>query len=107
MPKVIDSLTGVEFNSYQEYLDHTSPVTGFKPTDPEHFGKTGLLVAKEALARTGSLDTAAQSAIDTALDKVENSKVQEKLSENKLVLLGKINKDRPAARAASRERRIT
>ena len=55
MGKVIDGLTGVEFASYDAYLDHVSPVTGYKPTDPRHHGRKGLLVSKQALKRTGSL----------------------------------------------------
>ena len=79
MGKVIDSLTGVEFNSYQEYLDHVSPVTGYRPTDPEHQGKTGLLIAKQALKRTNSLGAEAEAKVDANLANVEASGIQKKI----------------------------
>jgi len=82
MPKVIDGLTGVEFASYEAYLAHTSPITGFKPTDPEHQGKKGLLIAKEALKRTNSLTAVAEARVDANMATAEAAKVQNKLNSN-------------------------
>lgn len=82
MGKVIDGLTGVEFNTYEEYLAHTSPVTGYKPTDPEHQGKTGLLIAKEALKRTNSLKADAEAIVDANLANVKATDVQKKIDDN-------------------------
>lgn len=62
--KHVDGLTGQVFNSEQEYLDHVSPVTGFKPTELEHQGKRGVLVAKAALKRGGKLTKKAEADLD-------------------------------------------
>lgn len=59
-----DALTGKVFKSEAEYLNHVSPVTGFKPTDLRHQGKRGVLVAKAALKRGGGLDKKAESILD-------------------------------------------
>jgi hypothetical protein len=40
-----------EFDSEADYLDHFCDVTGFKPTQPEHFGKDFVAVSEAALAR--------------------------------------------------------
>lgn len=53
MARHIDSPTGKVFNSEEEYLEHVSPVTGYKPTDLRHQGKRGILVAKASLKRKG------------------------------------------------------
>ena len=103
MPGVIDSLSGVEFATYQDYLDHTSSVTGFKPTDPEHNGKRGLLVAKKALARTGSLTPEKEAAIDANLDSVQTNQVQEKLAARKAVRVQERVDARVATRIAKRQ----
>jgi len=99
MGKVIDSLTGVEFDSYQEYLDHVSPVTGFKPSDPEHQGKRGLLVSKKALARTGSLSKEVEAEIESKLEVVRTSLVQEKLADQRAVAITKMITDRPLTKS--------
>lgn len=66
MAKHIDGLTGKVFNSEAEYLAHVSPVTGFKPTDIRHQGKRGVLIAKNALKRSGSLNKKAEADLDKA-----------------------------------------
>lgn len=76
-----DAATGQEFATEAEYLAFTSPVTGYKPTDIEHHGERGILVAKKALERTGSLDTAAETALDNALTRVRSNDVEHKLAE--------------------------
>lgn len=105
MPKVIDSLTGVEFETYQDYLNHVSPVTGFRPTDPEHHGKRGLLVAKKALGRTGSLSPATENAIDAQLNSAGIAQVQTKLNDNKAKLDQEVLDNREAAREANKAAR--
>lgn len=81
MAKHIDGLTGQEFATEEEYLAHVSPVTGYSPTDIEHHGERGILVAKKALERTGSLDTAAEDALDNAMGNIRNENVEHKLAE--------------------------
>lgn len=81
MSQHIDGLTGQVFETKEEYLAHVSPVTGYTPADIEHHGERGILVAKKALGRTGSLDTNAEAGLDTALDNVKNNDVEHKLAE--------------------------
>jgi hypothetical protein len=49
--KHIDSLTGLVFDTEEAYCKHTSPVTGYKPTDPEHQGPGFEDIQKAALER--------------------------------------------------------
>jgi len=63
-----------EFNSHQEYLDHTCEVTGYTPKDPEHQGKNFGLVQKNALKRTGSLDEKKEKEIDDKFKKRKKDK---------------------------------
>lgn len=67
MSKHIDGLTGRVFDTEEEYLAHVSPVTGFKPTDLEHHGQRGILVAKKALERTGSLNTEVETELNSKM----------------------------------------
>lgn len=106
MPKVIDGLTGVEFADYKAYLAHVSPVTGFKPTDPEHQGKRGLLVSKKALSRTGSLDKGKEKEIDVKVADIEEKQVQKKLAEHKAIMTEKMLSERPFVKEANTVRRI-
>lgn len=73
MGKHIDGLTGQEFDTEEEYLAHTSPVTGYKPTDIEHQGKRAILIAKKALERTGSLTDEVKAELDETFEKVERT----------------------------------
>lgn len=56
MAKHICGQTGREFDTKQEYLEHVSEKTGFKPTEIEHQGRVGVLISKSALRRTNSLN---------------------------------------------------
>lgn len=78
--KHIDSLTGKVFNSEKEYLEHVSPVTGYKPTDPKHHGSRFLRQQKEALRRTGKLTEAREAEIDKDIDEVKSAKVDAKIA---------------------------
>lgn len=75
MGKVIDTLTGKEFDSMQEYLEHTSPVTGYKPTDPRHHGSRFLRQSKEALRRTGKLTKTREKEIDDQIAEIKEKGV--------------------------------
>lgn len=79
----VDGLTGKVFSSEQEYLDHVSPVTGFKPTDLEHHGSAGLRIAEAALQRTGSLTKEVQADLDEKKEIIESSQVDHELAEVK------------------------
>lgn len=79
--KHVDGLTGQEFASEAEYLAHTNPITGFTPTDIEHHGERGILVAKKALERTGSLTPAAEAQLNSKMNEVARTKVEENLAE--------------------------
>lgn len=68
-------LTGKRFASEEEYLAHTSEVTGYTPRDLEHHGAQGLRVAEKALARTGSLKTKQKNEIEKKLDHVRKDNV--------------------------------
>lgn len=70
--KHVDGLTGKVFDTLQEYLDHVSPVTGFKPTDLEHQGSAGIRVAEAALKRTGSLTEEVQAELEIKKETVES-----------------------------------
>jgi hypothetical protein len=55
MSKIICSVSGLEFDTFEEYCDHVSPVTGFKPSQIEHQdaltnGKASK-IAEKALTR--------------------------------------------------------
>lgn len=92
MGKQIDGLTGQVFDTKEEYLNHVSPVTGYKPTDIEHHGTQGLLIAKKALARTGSLTKKKEEEIDKKIKKVKDEKVDEKIKEARKSQKGTIAK---------------
>jgi len=77
--KHICGLSGEEFNSVEEYRNHTSKVTGYKPTDLEHQGVRGLRIAEKALARTGSLKAKQKATIEKQLTSVREGAVEEKL----------------------------
>lgn len=53
LPKgaVICGVSGLVFANNDDYLNHTSPVTGFKPTEPEHLGSRFLKQQRQALLR--------------------------------------------------------
>lgn len=74
-------LTGQRFASEQEYLDHTSEVTGYKPTDIEHHGVQGIKVAEKALERTGSLKAKVKTDLNTKLSEVRAKDVDGKVRE--------------------------
>jgi hypothetical protein len=80
--KHIDGLTGQEFDSHEEYLAHVSPVTGYKPTDLEHHGLTGVRIAKAALQRTDSLEVAIAS-LDEVEEHVRAGKIENKLKQKR------------------------
>lgn len=88
--KHIDGLTGQEFASEEEYLLHTSVVTGFKPTDIEHQGSTGIRIAKAALKRTGSFKKN-EAGLEVKEKNVKRLKVEDKLRLRKHA----IEKERP------------
>lgn len=50
--KHVDGLTGLVFDTEEAYLEHTSPVTGYKPTEPEHQGE-GFKAISDAAIRRG------------------------------------------------------
>jgi len=81
--KVICGLSGLVFDSDEEYLNHVSPITGYTPKDPEHFGANFLRQSKKALERTGSLDEKTAKAIDKKIKTVEE-KVQPEIDKAKL-----------------------
>ncbi len=74
-------LTGEEFATREDYLAHTSTVTGFKPTDIEHHGERGILIAKKALERTGSLTADEEASLNSKLNAIALAKVDDKLSD--------------------------
>lgn len=41
----------LQYETKQEYLEHTCEVTGYKPTEPEHYGKHYHLIQEKALER--------------------------------------------------------
>lgn len=73
--KHVCGLTGKVFDSEEEYLSHTSEVTGHTPRDLEHFGAQGLRVAQKALDRTGSLNSKQKKEIDAKLKTVREEDV--------------------------------
>jgi len=77
--KHICGLTGQVFNTEQEYLDHVSPATGFKPTDPEHQGTIGILISKEALRRSGKLTKTVEKELDSQIEVVKTNDVDHKI----------------------------
>lgn len=83
MPKQLHrcGLTGEVFNSEQEYLDHVSSVTGYKPTDIRHFGARAIQVAKAALSRKGKLTKTREAELDAQIDEVNEAGVDHKIME--------------------------
>lgn len=83
--KVVDGLSGAVFNSNEDYLNHTSEVTGYRPVDPEHYGSRFLRVQKEALKRggEGKIKKTDETAIDEKIAKVKSEGIDHKLAENK------------------------
>lgn len=75
----IDGLTGQEFANENAYLEHVSPVTGYKPTDLKHHGVRGLQIAKAALARVAKLTKTQETAIDAEIDEVQSNGTDHKL----------------------------
>lgn len=53
LPKgaVICGVSGLVFANNEDYLAHESPVTGFKPTEPEHHGRRFVKQQRQALLR--------------------------------------------------------
>jgi hypothetical protein len=53
LPKgaVICGVSGLVFKNNEDYLAHTSPVTGFTPADPRHHGQRFIKQSREALLR--------------------------------------------------------
>ena len=49
--KIISGETGAVFETEEAYLDHVSPISGFKPTEPGFNGPAFALVQQGALAR--------------------------------------------------------
>lgn len=103
MPKVIDSITGQEFPNYEDYLNHKNPVTGHTPRDIQHHGKRGLMVARRALARTGSLEKR-ENALNAIQQEIEASEVDRKLRDRR----GEVLRGAPAERQkVQQERRVS
>lgn len=78
--KHIDGLTGQEFNSHEEYLNHVNSVTGFKPTEIEHHGVSGIRIAKAALKRTNSL-VGVEDELNTKEANVRTLKIEDKIKQ--------------------------
>lgn len=76
--KVVDGLTGYVFATNEDYLAHTSPVTGYQPTDPKHFGVRFLRVQKAALKRGKSLTKARENGIDADIEVAKGADVDSK-----------------------------
>lgn len=81
--KHVCGLTGKVFDSLEEYLAHTSPVTGFKPTDLEHHGSAGIRIAEAALKRTGSLSKEATIELEEKKETIATDNVDHQLAEVK------------------------
>ena len=79
MSKHVCGLTGKEFATREEYLAHVSPVTGFTPTDLQHQGTRGILVAKEALRRKGKLTKGREAELDAQIQEVSDAGIDDKL----------------------------
>lgn len=88
-------LTGRRFATEQEYLDHTSDVTGHTPRDLEHHGAQGVRVAEKALNRTGSLKAKQKKEIDAKLKTARESDLDKKIRNkrhDKTKIFGKLTK---------------
>lgn len=79
MSQHICGLTGKVFDSAEAYYDHVSEVTGFTPRDLEHQGTRGIMVAKEALRRTGKLTKTREAELDAKLDEVRGQDIDHSL----------------------------
>ena len=49
--KIISGETGAVFETEDDYLNHQSPISGFKPTEAEFFGEHYKLIQQGALKR--------------------------------------------------------
>jgi hypothetical protein len=49
--KHIDGLTGLVFETEEQYLDHLSPVTGHTPKEGAHMGEDFIKISEGALKR--------------------------------------------------------
>lgn len=65
------------------YLAHTCEVTGYNPTQPQHFGTQFMRNQKAALKRGGSLTKAREGAIDADIEKAKESGVDHKIATRK------------------------
>jgi len=72
MNKVICSKCGKEFESNDDYLDHTCEETGFTPRDPQHMGKQFLRQSKAALRRGDSLTKEREAEIDKMIEETDH-----------------------------------
>lgn len=78
MNKVICSPCKKEFKTNEDYLKHTCKKTGYKPTDPRHFGKRFLQQSKKALERGKSLTKKREDEINKMINDVETKDIQVK-----------------------------
>jgi len=76
-------LSGKVFRTEEEYLEHTSPATGFSPKDLEHQGTRGVLVAKAAIARGGKLKKKIERELDEKMEVINKHDINHKLMEAK------------------------
>ena len=75
----ICGVSGLVFIDSASYLNHKSPVTGYKPTQPEHLGERFILQSKKALQRGKSLTPEKELELDRQREEAKSTDVDRKL----------------------------
>lgn len=101
--KVVDSLTGFVFETMDDYANHVSPVTGFTPKDPEHFGTRFIRQSEAALKRTKSDSEDTRLEMNRMLDNAKAADVDYNLSRTKVEVEVKAEEKGLSLRREARE----
>lgn len=71
---------GVKHTDNDAYLAHVCEVSGYNPTQPQHFGPQFMANQKASMKRGGKLSKANENAIDADIADAKESGVQHKLA---------------------------
>jgi microcystin degradation protein MlrC len=78
--KTVDGLTGFVFDSKEDYLNNVSQVTGYKPTDAEHYGSRYIRVQKEVAKKGDFLTPELEAELDAKDAAVKSNNVDKNLT---------------------------